>query len=719
MFALEAEFLIKMGYPDEAVYLCLDGISSFPKYVAGYTMLAKAYVVLGRLDEAIQTLDDAVKKFPRHKTLINFAKNELGLEYEEFNLANFREIIEREGDFIFDYSTKAYRERLELNKLSTNISINSDFDSNNLDYSSDNTLDNKLENSNDFVLDYLESNLDNDLEFSNKLNKSKSKKTNQNLRKSQEYAEKINLNNLINSDYYNDYQNYNSLYDDSNSTNIDVIDGLANFVQNENILDKYCNYTLNFDTLDLKELEYTSLFNKSTLTFESKEISKHIDIRNLIETDKIIELDLENNFDITENIEHQEEIIEGLEDLDEYFESHKISESEEFNLSELSKETLEELDQIDIIPLKSENLEDLVNNNIKNIQTETVENVDLDKLLEYNSEYSNLFENENELIVNLNKENYNNLEYLNKELGVDDFDTKFTNDINFENNSINSLDILDNLLNDVVLTTESQNTVITENSEEVVHFDYKEIANDVILVKLKDEFSDKPLISIKLDELENVITSSEFDNTDFELTFDNLPKVDLDNLENILLENNLQIDLQNGLNIELESDLEVENEIEISKYNEVIETNLTTVPTNPEPIDILQEVNTRLANAEYSWDEIERLLYENESKIKNETEKKELVDITNSEDLNLDYKLENNIEGNLESKIENEKNSHNFEINSMPISETLAKIYESQEAYIDSINIYRKLIQKNPQKQQEYNKHIKRLKKLIKKLEKK
>ncbi len=105
MFALESEFLIDKGYPDEAVYLCLDGIKMFPKYVAGYTMLAKSYIVLGRLDEALQTIEDANKKFPRHKTLINFAKFELGIEYEEFNLANFREILERDEDFVLDLST--------------------------------------------------------------------------------------------------------------------------------------------------------------------------------------------------------------------------------------------------------------------------------------------------------------------------------------------------------------------------------------------------------------------------------------------------------------------------------------------------------------------------------------------------------------------------------------------------------------------------------------
>lgn len=767
MFALEAEFLIKMGYPDEAVYLCLDGIASFPKYVAGYTMLAKAYVVLGRLDEAIQTLDDAVKKFPRHKTLINFAKNELGLEYEEFNLANFREIIERDGDFIFDYSTKAYRERLELNKLKSETSNNFNYNyyeeklnHNGLSkdeaedfYETEIETENEIENENEF---------DTENYLGRKNEKPKTKKITTKLKKSQEYAETINLNNLDNSDYQNYYQNYNSLYDYTNSANVDVVDGLANFIQNDNILDKFYSKNLNFDSLDIKELEYNTLFNKSILSFDTNEFIEKYD--NIFQNIKDNKNDLKNGYEFTsdfefeETIEKQEEIIEDLEDLNEYLENHKISEIEEFDLSEMSDETFEELNQINVTEIESENIEDLVDISIQKIQTETAENIDLETIFNFNSDNALDFSNEIDLLKEKNNENYENIEELNKQFGNNNFEI----DIIDDNNSINSLEQLDNLLNDIEIHSEisNENGITNQKTTEP---DSSNLENSL-------DF-EKDLTNVKLDELENLITEGEFDNYNFELHFENIPKVDLDNLENIILNSNfnfesevnsvseLETELENELENELETefieyDVEPTNVISLESISETIlentSENISATEDNPitnqsnsntsiseeivseqiaseqivseesvsknEPIDILQEVNSRLANAEYSWGEIERLLYENESKIKSESENQILAQ---SEKVESEI---NNIaitENKITAQENNTENSNNSEINTMPISETLAKIYESQEAYNDSIDIYRKLIIKNPAKTEEYNKHIKRLKKILKKLEKK
>jgi tetratricopeptide (TPR) repeat protein len=47
-------------------------------------------------------------------------------------------------------------------------------------------------------------------------------------------------------------------------------------------------------------------------------------------------------------------------------------------------------------------------------------------------------------------------------------------------------------------------------------------------------------------------------------------------------------------------------------------------------------------------------------------------------------------------------------------SETLAKIYEMQEAYNDAIETYEKLIEINPEKEEKYKKKIKKLKKKMK-----
>jgi hypothetical protein len=274
-----------------------------------------------------------------------------------------------------------------------------------------------------------------------------------------------------------------------------------------------------------------------------------------------------------------------------------------------------------------------------------------------------------ESVGEVGHQNYDNLGYENiSDISLDNLDTIITNNIELEDIEV-EIEELDNNLAEVFETE----VLEVENSER----DNSELEN------------------LDLLSGENHNEDDNFNVTEIE---ENVNLISIDNLEDLLSNHNeisntkSEDDIPNEIT-SLEDELQ-----EIVIQEDIVQDEVI----QEKKVDILSEVNNRLANAEYSWAEVERLLNENDSKNDNK--------ITT-----LDETSEVNKEENNEDEIEDEP----AQTSMLPVSETLAKIYETQEAYEDSIKIYKKLIIKNPDKADLYNRNIKRIKKIIKKLEKK
>lgn len=706
MFALESEFLIDKGYPDEAVYLCLEGIKMFPNYVAGYTMLAKSYIVLGRLDEALQTIEEAIKKFPRHKTLINFAKSELGIEYEEFNLANFREVFERDEDFVFDLSTKNYRESVKRKfannvKSSDNDSIDSN-ERNDINDINDSSISVLVENDNGFELEIP------NRKFHNKVTESHQEVDIELIRQSQNiksYGINLDLNNIP-LEYKLDEEI--DIFKETNSADLNIIARLFDFKSSNNLIDIVIDNELRFDNFDIglgykfQKLEHN--FKHSPNTTDDDKLESN-SIQNSIKEISISDVELNNK---NEELVFLEKLING--DKTEYDEVHYLDNSSnpdaELNENSLSNELLDELSELNEFyqthPNKNDSLhleilESIIDNNhnfnlLSEIEehslnsNDTIDNVD------------SIFEQEFKKIV---------IEEISDEAHkTEHFDFDF--------------DYLDKETNEDAigignLTNQASLELLEESVGEVGHQNY-------------DNLGYENISDISLDNLDNIITNN-IELEDIEVENSERDNSELENLDLLSGENHNEDDNFNITEIEenvnlisidnLEDLLSNHNEISNTKSVDDIPNEITSLEDELQEIviqedtvqdeviqekkvDILSEVNNRLANAEYSWAEVERLLNENDSKNDNK--------ITT-----LDETSEVNKEENNEDEIEDEP----AQTSMLPVSETLAKIYETQEAYEDSIKIYKKLIIKNPDKADLYNRNIKRIKKIIKKLEKK
>lgn len=703
MFALESEFLIDKGYPDEAVYLCLEGIKMFPNYVAGYTMLAKSYIVLGRLDEALQTIEEAIKKFPRHKTLINFAKSELGIEYEEFNLANFREVFERDEDFVFDLSTKNYRESVKR-KFANNVksSDNDSIDSNERNDINDSSISVLVENDNGFELEIP------NRKFHNKVTESHQEVDIELIRQSQNiksYGINLDLNNIP-LEYKLDEEI--DIFKETNSADLNIIARLFDFKSSNNLIDIVIDNELRFDNFDIglgykfQKLEHN--FKHSPNTTDDDKLESN-SIQNSIKEISISDVELNNK---NEELVFLEKLING--DKTEYDEVHYLDNSSnpdaELNENSLSNELLDELSELNEFYQTHPNKNDSLHLEILETIIDNNDNFNLLSEIEEHSLNSNdtidnvdsIFEQEFKKIV---------IEEISDEAHkTEHFDFDF--------------DYLDKVTNEDAigignLTNQASLELLEESVGEVGHQNY-------------DNLGYENISDISLDNLDNIITNN-IELEDIEVENSERDNSELENLDLLSGENHNEDDNFNETEIvenvnlisidNLEDLLSNHNEISNTKSVDDIPNEITSLEDELQEIviqedtvqdeviqekkvDILSEVNNRLANAEYSWAEVERLLNENDSKNDNK--------ITT-----LDETSEVNKEENNEDEIEDEP----AQTSMLPVSETLAKIYETQEAYEDSIKIYKKLIIKNPDKADLYNRNIKRIKKIIKKLEKK
>jgi len=575
MFAIEAEFLIGMVYPDEAIYLCVDGLRSFPKYVSGYTVLAKSYIVLGRLEEAIKTMDEAVQMFPKNKSLINFSRNELGIEYEEFNLSNNRKILERGDDFIFDYSSQSFRD----NNKELFLKINNEIDS-----------EKEVESDNENENLSLELNILSELDKNYKLvvnqEELKTQMSNFDFEGSDiEESDTELIKNLDKSDF--------------DTTNPSLIDGAI--ISQTNLLDEVLEAYID------EEIDLSDFINGNLLEIESE--IKHKYISN-------------NNTNHNEIIEEDEtETIDKL--LEEDINDAEIIDLDELEYNVLStEENLSAEDELD-------NLSDLFN---------------IDKDFDDFKEVEN-FENinnihENDLIDNA----------LKNEL------TEFENSTN-SNNSDN--DDLEDLLKDI-------NTIDIEP-----YISEGEIQNRIEIDKSTEEMNEIDLIINN--ELKDYEVSNDNLNEDESSVNEKIDSHTLDNLDNLI-------------------NSEQSPKIEQSEKKKTI--------------DILSELNQKLTSAEYTWEEVERLLNENAKKISdnNVSQQNSIVENGTDEIISLDN---------------GEKNNKNKDDIYLPISETLAKIYLSQNEYKEAIKVYQKLKSLELDKSTIYEKEIKKIKKILKNLEKK
>lgn len=63
-FAVTASELLMSGQAEEALQLSADGVRTFPDYVGGYVLLARAYQAIGYIEDAQVILTEAQRRFP-------------------------------------------------------------------------------------------------------------------------------------------------------------------------------------------------------------------------------------------------------------------------------------------------------------------------------------------------------------------------------------------------------------------------------------------------------------------------------------------------------------------------------------------------------------------------------------------------------------------------------------------------------------------------------
>ncbi|GEM_PF-2647505 len=73
-FAVEAEELLLNGNASAALDLCKSGISVFPDYPMGWRILAETYFELNDLDNALQSVEQGLLKFPKYLPLSEFER---------------------------------------------------------------------------------------------------------------------------------------------------------------------------------------------------------------------------------------------------------------------------------------------------------------------------------------------------------------------------------------------------------------------------------------------------------------------------------------------------------------------------------------------------------------------------------------------------------------------------------------------------------------------
>lgn len=71
LFAIEAEQLLKSGFPEEAIYLCIRGLEAYPEYSAAYSILAESYFNTGNFNKAMEAVEKALHFNPNNQLLIS------------------------------------------------------------------------------------------------------------------------------------------------------------------------------------------------------------------------------------------------------------------------------------------------------------------------------------------------------------------------------------------------------------------------------------------------------------------------------------------------------------------------------------------------------------------------------------------------------------------------------------------------------------------------
>jgi len=96
-FAFDAELLLKSNLFDNAISICINGVSQYPLYLSGWLVLIIALKSAGKIDDANLTIDKALTLFPGNLTLLN-QKNELSSNFYNITFNNKKNIIYREDE---------------------------------------------------------------------------------------------------------------------------------------------------------------------------------------------------------------------------------------------------------------------------------------------------------------------------------------------------------------------------------------------------------------------------------------------------------------------------------------------------------------------------------------------------------------------------------------------------------------------------------------------
>ncbi|MCX6155897.1 MAG: hypothetical protein NT007_17255 [Candidatus Kapabacteria bacterium] len=120
LFAIDAEEMLESGFIEEAIELCIDGLSVYPEYSSAYYILALAYKKNGDFENYKQTVTKSSSLFPSSRAisaLINNIENEFqsnDITEEILDLIPDSQIEESESPVNSEFETNIIDEHFEF-----------------------------------------------------------------------------------------------------------------------------------------------------------------------------------------------------------------------------------------------------------------------------------------------------------------------------------------------------------------------------------------------------------------------------------------------------------------------------------------------------------------------------------------------------------------------------------------------------------------------------
>ncbi len=450
LFAVEAEQLLLSGFVEEAIDLLKKGIEKFPDYSAANAILAKAYTLLGKDDDANQTINNLKET--------NYFYSKIGFNSESATILN-------------------------PDSLAPSIDFNENFEANPTFQSFNDLSINESNETND--TDEQEDEFIND--FSNFNNNSNAKDEADSEEETIE-TENIEIEDLTESfDTAESYEEVKTKEDE----NLEIEDLQKSFDTAENFEEEETIETENIEIEDLTESFDTAESYEEVKTKEEK----NLEIEDLLESFDTAESYEEVKTKEEENLEI-EDLLESFDTAESYEEEETI-ETENIEIEDLTEsfDTAESYEEEETIETENIEIEDLTESfdtaeSYEEVKTKEDENLEIEDLLEsFDKEV--LSEEENLLEIDDFEDEIKKVEIesdLNSALDEIKGSSEFEEEENFIES--NESDVIDASFDSNIENEVSENKDIEQDLESINTIENNDEKNNILeLNSLIEDFS--------------------------------------------------------------------------------------------------------------------------------------------------------------------------------------------------------------------------------------